>query len=249
MKRIDYDDPNNDHDVTLFKFYSSFARILYDLIKNGQKDEACELLMASILYSTSFENEEPFEASFKNLTLRCFWKIIRPNIGSTAKELARCRRKNEKNGLEPKKNRLIIKEDKEEEQRMKEEEQRVKDEEQRVKDKAEAPAPNPFEDEDLLEKANHASDVTLFENGQPTAETFDTSPPKSKGEILDYMQSKGHALEHLNVERFWNYYSQRGWRSKTGVPVIWRQKVDEWVVDDQREKIAELEERRRAGGS
>ena len=248
MKRIDYDDPNDDHDVTLFKFYSSFARILYDFIKKNKKDEACELIMAAIEYSTSFENEEDYSNIFSDLSLEYIWKTLRPNIGKSARDLARWRRAkaaksghaNNENGHANNEQRL--KEDKEEEQR-------IKEEEQRVKDKAEAPAPNPFEDEDLLEKANHASDVTLFENGQPTAETFDTSPPKSKGEILDYMQSKGHALEHLNVERFWNYYSQRGWRSKTGVPVIWRQKVDEWVVDDQREKIAELEERRRAGGS
>ena len=110
MKRIDYEDQNNDYDVTLFKFYSSFARILYDFIKKGQKDEACALLMAAIEYSTSIENEETFNSSFSEMYLEYVWKTIRPNIGKSAKDLARWRRaqecKNAKNEVNHAKNEV-----------------------------------------------------------------------------------------------------------------------------------------------
>ena len=95
MKRIDYNNPNNDHDVILFKFYSSFARILYDFISKGNKDAACELMMNAIQYATTFENDEVFTTTFSDITLEYIWKTLRPNIGKSAKDLARWRRKAE----------------------------------------------------------------------------------------------------------------------------------------------------------
>ena len=231
------------------QFYRSFYESAQTLIKHGEAERVNEFYAAIINYY--FEGIEPDFSDDEKGLLEISWVQISATLNhmmKSQKEYLVKSANGKKGGSKPK---TKSKTEKQKEQQNININKKINENENinASSYEAESPAPNPFEDEDLLEKANHASDVTLFEDGQPTAETFDISPPKSKGEILDYMQSKGHALEHLNVERFWNYYSQRGWRSKTGVPVIWRQKVDEWVVDDQREKIAELEERRRAGGS
>ena len=144
MKRIDYEDQNNDYDVTLFKFYSSFARILYDFIKKGQKDEACALLMAAIEYSTSIENEETFKSSFSEMYLEYVWKTIRPNIGKSAKDLARWRRaqecKNAKNEVNHAKNEVNHAKS---EQRLKEDKGKKKKYKNKNTETESAPVPSP----------------------------------------------------------------------------------------------------------
>ena len=60
--------------------------------------------------------------------------------------------------------------------------------------------------------------------------TPSTSPP-TKEELRDFAARNG--LTHVDIDRFYSYYTATSWRATTGSPIQWRLKLKDWDEADK----------------
>lgn len=60
----------------------------------------------------------------------------------------------------------------------------------------------------------------------------ETAPP-SLHQIEEYITSRGL---NVNPDRFYNYYSNLGWKTTQGTPIIWTDKLEEWSSKEKQSK-------------
>ena len=72
-------------------------------------------------------------------------------------------------------------------------------------------------------------DAVEFVDGEPVDCEVKISPP-TKEDIVQYIKDKGYQ-GYVNYEKFFNYYSERGWMKNQTPITNWKAKVDEWAVE------------------
>lgn len=60
----------------------------------------------------------------------------------------------------------------------------------------------------------------------------ETAPP-SLHQIEEYITSRGL---NVNPDRFYNYYSNLGWKTTQGTPIVWTDKLEEWSSKEKQSK-------------
>ena len=82
--------------------------------------------------------------------------------------------------------------------------------------------------EEKREEAGAAEDAASAAAPLPSP----AAPPPTKEEIEKYAHEEG--LTHVDLNRFYSYYSATDWHTPTGSPIRWQSKLRDWDLEDRK---------------